>query len=168
MEYCWKRSDESGMAPIYITSSVIFILISMMGDFHPAMRLLFVPVVLWNLHLATISARKYSVSPEGMTISRPFGRKRMIPWNEFSEVALCKIHYTNVGHVLAIRCVIGREADGPSQALWAKERWQTVGYEALHHKKVISIYFTQARYDAISNVCPLRIRDFRYLRDFLG
>lgn len=175
MRCCWSHSNTSGnmIAPGVILLGVLCISgIIRSASANPpgsAAGLLTVFLVLYALPLfcAFVSARKYMVSSEGLTIVYPFGIKKHYAWSAFSEIALCKIHYASgsADHILGIRCAIGTETCVPKDAAAAREQWSTMAYELKHFRNLVSIYYTPERYTEFTDNCPYPIKDYRALKD---
>ena len=122
----------------------------------------------FTLILASIvTARKYEIDENGMTISYPFGIKQRHSWLQFHEIAICKIHYASAttAHTVSIRCTLAEEKRGPSIAVVAREKWTRLHYHIFHFKTVIPIYYTEDRIKEFHHFCPLPITDYRYLED---
>lgn len=102
-----------------------------------------------------------------MTLYYPFGIIRYHSWDDFKEIALCKVHYASASnkHVLAIRCALVDEKHGPRHAVVAKERWTKIEYEVLYFGKIITIYYTDDRYAEFVSVCPVSVNDYQHLED---
>lgn len=176
MRPCWSVNNKTAEGAF---SSVILALICIFGYVSEAINsvspfeyiikvgIIVVPFVSIMLLTAFVCGRWYEIAADGMTIYYPLGITKKIHWNEFSEIALCKIHYAAWGteHIVAIRCVIGEEKHGPKQALVGKEKWTRIGYEVFHFRKIISIYKTDERIAEFHHMCPLPIVDYRYLED---
>ena len=179
MRYCWSHSDNNRSL---LVPSCIFVSFGCIWELLHLFRLryfstapagiiflvcLFFSLLVCSLVTAFVVSRRYQVAPFGITIYYPLGIKTHFRWDQFSEIALCKIHYASASnkHILAIRCVIGTEKHGPKQAVAAKEKWSTPEYEIIHHRQIISIYFTPDRIAEFHRFCPLPLADYRHLKD---
>lgn len=177
MKYCWRvNEDQIDLLPPMF---VLFVLLCVSNGLREMMvssdpvRYLGVAFVLLIIVLplpglaSILSVRKYEISRDGLTLRYPFGISKHYRWEEFGEVALCKVHYAAASnkHILAIRCAVGDEKRGPKKATVAKGNWSTIEYEAFHFGKIITIYYTDERYEEFQEKCPLEIGDYRYLSD---
>lgn len=173
MRYCWSHEDNRSnlITPAWflIGSACVggFLYLIYYDFITPFISLIILLLTVYSFLTAFITARRYRIDRSGLLIQYPFQIKMHIPWEQFSEIALCKIHYASATnhHILAIRCVVGNEKRGPKQAVVAKERWATPEYEILHCKNVISIYYTLDRISEFHSFCPHPIVDYRYLED---
>lgn len=178
MRYCWSDGKTLGgrIYPVVILGFVV-IVFGYIWDARPTPdgKLSVYPpawiiiglIYGYCLFAAWVSERKYEITADGMYIKYPFAKKKFHQWSEFSEIALCKVHYAarSDAHTVAIRCVIGREESGPKHARVAKESWSMVDYEYRHHKQIVSIYYTEERYTEFMALYPRPIKDYRYLRN---
>lgn len=171
MRYCWSysndKNDSSIQKNIGLLCCILFLCFFNSKSWNPVMLSIVLLVVPFMCTLVSVSARKYCINELGLTLSYPLGIMRVLPWDEVSEVTLCKVHYAagSDEHKVAIRCSIGIEDGGPSKAITAREPWQSLAYEVRHHKSVVSIYCTPERLDEFSKICPLQIKDYRYLKE---
>lgn len=173
MKYCWSNGKTLGgrIGPLVLISLIIlvpiFIWIQSTSGIFPPVLLIDLFIVYRALFSSWVSERKYEITRDGMYIKFPLTAMQFHRWSEFSEIALCKVHYAARSdmHTLAIRCVIGEEEFGPKRARVAKEIWSFTDYEYRHYKKIISIYYTEDRYAEFQSLCPLPIKDYRYLRN---
>lgn len=180
MRYCWSHADNkrSLLVPawIFVSLGCICCLFSLFRLRYfliaPASHVILVYLILfsllvYSLFTAFVVSRRYHVTPSGITIYYPLRIKKHFYWDQFSEIALCKIHYASASnkHILAIRCVIGTEKRGPRQAVVAKEKWTTPEYEIIHHRQIISIFFTPDRIAEFHRFCPHPLADYRHLED---
>ena len=178
MKYCWSYSDNqiSLLSPSITLFSAMcissFIREIYIGRYPAQTSMLlflfvFLPCNAVFLLIAMVGARKYKIDEKGMTISYPFAIKLHYKWQQFHEVAICKIHYaggTNA-HIVSIRCTLSEEKRGPKKAEIARENWTFPHYHILHFKTVIPIYYTEDRIKEFHHFCPLPITDYRYLKD---
>lgn len=172
MKYCWSNGKTLGgrIGPVVIISMVIlvpkFIWEMHTSGYLPLVHLSIMLVACYGLFASWVSERKYEITSEGVYIKFPLKAKQFHPWSEFSEIALCKVHFAPQRdvHTVAIRCVIGREKAGPKHARVANEKWAFVSYEYRNYKQIISIYYTEERYEEFQALCPLPIKDYRHLR----
>ena len=177
MRYCWTGYGESGTMHV---PGIIFLGALCIGSIfkeafqssNPAYYLLITSILFlilwsWPIYTAYISARKYQIDSDGMTLRYPFGLKRRYNWHEFSEIALCKVHYAagSHKHTQAIRCVVGDEKNGPQFASTSREHWSSEFYELIHFRTIISIYYSEERYMEFLEKCPCTIGDYRHLKD---
>lgn len=127
----------------------------------------FLMLYAFPLFFSFIGSRKYKVSSNGVIVKYPFGINKLYPWDDFSEIALCKIHYASgsTKHILAIRCAIGCETCVPKNTTTARAQWTTMTYEVMHYQKLISIYYSPERYAEFVELYPYPIKDYRSLRD---
>ena len=174
MKYCWSiHNRQSPLMPACVILLALMSIPEILGQNSDELRLkmsvLFLALFWGPAFWAFISARQYKIESDGMTVKYPFGYIRKYRWSAFSEIALCKIHYSARGTnpTLAIRCVIGKESFGPANASASNEWWSTAGYEVIHFRRVISVYCTAERYTEFLKCCPHPIEDYRYLRDHL-
>ena len=177
MRYCWSHVDnEIGVtapgAAFFSVVCIAAICAETKRYEDPAKYLLTIcpiaiPVIACLLLTAFVSARRYEIDADGMTVLYPFGIFVRHSWDAFSEIALCKIHYAsaNNAHIMAIRCAIGEEKHGPKHAVVGKESWTRRRYEILRFRKVISIYKTDEREREFRAFCPIPIADYRHLAD---
>lgn len=165
MQCCWSRAKDGHdqIVPILIALIVVFI-VACKNSFE---YMLAAPVVLILSYTAYVSARKYRINESGLVLRYPFGKEKPYPWEQLYEVALCKVHYASKSdkHILAIRCALREEVDGPKNAKTARESWQSMSYEFLHHKTVVSIYYTPERFSEFQQLCPYDITDYRDLKE---
>lgn len=165
MQCCWSRAKDGHdrITPLLIASIVVFI-VACRTSFE---YMLTVPVVLIFSYAACVSARTYRIDEHGLILRYPFSKEKLYPWDQLHEVALCKVHYASGSdnHIKAIRCVLREEADGPRNAKTARESWQTMSYEFLHQKTVVSIYYTPERFAEFQRLCPYEIADYRDLKE---
>lgn len=177
MKYCWSTQEKlnnptAGMTGILIALCVVDISQNMWNYSNPlkylvTMVLLASPMLWHTVTISILTLRKYRIDSDGLTLQYPFGILKHYKWEEFSEIALCKVHYASkvVSYKLAIRCVVGEEKRGPKRAVVAKEWWSRIDYEAWHFGKIITIYHTDERYEEFLSLCPFPIGDYRYLED---
>ena len=118
--------------------------------------------------ITVLSLTKYEVKSDGLAIYYPLRITKFYKWEEFKEIALCKVHYASAAnsYKLAIRCSLIEEKHGPKQAIIAKERWQRIEYEAWHFGKIFTIYHTDERYDEFAAAYPYEIKDYQHLDGF--
>lgn len=177
MRYCWGNDDGSTnvIAPCVLVLGALCIS-SIIKDASTTtfsalqlskMIAAFVVLYVLPMFAAYISARKYQISTDGLTIFYPFGIEHHYDWNEFYEIALCKIHYApgSSKHILGIRCAVVSEQSVPKNAILAREWWSSMGYEFVHFKKLITIYYTDERFAEFEKHCPTTIKDYRHLKD---
>ena len=177
MRCCWSHDD--GSTNMIAPSVLLLGMLCISSIFREAsttdfsalqfQKIFAVFAVLFVLPMffAYVSARKYHVSIDGLTIFYPFGIKHHFAWNEFCEIALCKIHYASGSskHILGIRCAVTSEQSVPKNAILAREWWSSMGYEFIHFRKLITIYYTDERFVEIKKFCPVTIKDYRHLKD---
>lgn len=165
MQCCWSRAKDGHdqTAPILIAMIVVFV-VACKNSFEFMLAALFIPI---PAYMAYVSARKYRINESGLVLRYPFGKEKLYPWDQLYEVALCKVHYASWGdnHIPAIRCVLREEVHGPKNAKTARESWQSMNYEFLHHKTVVSIYYTPERLAEFQRLCPYHITDYRDLKE---
>lgn len=176
MKYCWSINNEPGIgapsATLFSCVLIVNFLVEVSRSSAPTEYVLkggviVVPVVYFLLRAAFVCARRYELHDNGITLYYPLGICKSYLWNEFTEIAICKIHYASgtTKHIEAIRCVVGREKHGPRQAIVAKEWWSRMEYEVVHFKRIISIYKTDSRLAEFHKLCPHPIGDYRHLED---
>lgn len=177
MKYCWSYVDDQvGLASpalgVFCVLCTASILREAMQSVAPLKYLLiagavFLPILTISFVVSFVCARRYQIDSNGMTIIYPFGITSRYSWEDFSEVALCKVHYASASnaHIVAIRCVVGEEKRGPRTASVAKETWSRPEYEILHFRRIISIYKTDARISEFHRLCPHPLKDYRNLPD---
>lgn len=111
--------------------------------------------------------RKYTITHDGLVLVYPFNFTVTHTWEDLSEIAVCKVHYTTRGpteYMTAIRCVVGEEKNGPSKGYgW----WADSLYSAIHFRKIITIIYSDERLDEFKTMCPLDIADYREMRRYL-
>lgn len=179
MKYCWSYSDSSGnmIAPGVILLGVLCVA-SICGECvgvpnaqeHFFMLLtLFSILYVAPLFWAFISSRRYQLDQNGITIKYFLGIHKLYLWSDISEIAICKIHYAagSTKHCVGIRCAIGIENCVPSDAKSAREEWSSRTYEILRARKIVTIYYTDERFAEFLKYCPLEIKDYRNLSDYL-
>lgn len=113
-----------------------------------------------------VTDRKYAVGSDGLKIQYPWGFCVQHSWEEFSEIGICKVRYTTRGtfhYDVVLRFVIGHEENGPSKGYG---KWATDGYVIRHFRKIVTVDFTEARYQEIKMFCPLEIVDYRGIRRY--
>lgn len=173
MRYCWSHEDDK---PHMITPAWFSVGIACAGGFlylgyyrflTPMICLILFPLMVCAFFVSFITARRYLLDSSGILIQYPFHIRHHIPWEQFSEISLCKIHYASASdkHVCAIRCVIGAEKHGPKQACVANESWSTPEYEILHCRHIFSIFYTPDRIADFHRFCPYPLADYRHLKD---
>ena len=177
MKRCWYLTEDD--RNLIVAPAIALMIFSVFSEIrhvasctNPVRRVVLditiavVPFTYFTL-VSLASVRRYSLSENGLTIIYPFGIKKVYSWEVFNEIALCKVHYASAStaHKLAIRCVVGEEKRGPKQAIVGKERWATMEYEVVHFGKVITIYYSDDRYNEFKSVCPIEITDYRHLED---
>lgn len=176
MKYCWSFSNEVGLGgPVAAFGAILCIGSFVIETFRSVSPILYIArfgvltflSTFVLLLVAFVSTRRYEIQHDGITLYYPLGIKKKIHWREFSEIALCKVHYAawSTEHIVAIRCVVGTEKHGPKQATVAKEWWSRIEYEIIYFPKVISIYKTEERIAEFHKFCPHRIFDYRNLED---
>ena len=168
MRCCWSRSNDSGnlIAPGILFLGVLS-LPEIIGGKHPAHSIaIFSFLYAVPLFFAFISARKYKVCADGILLVYPFGAKRLYRWSEFSEIALCKIHFASrsTAHICAIRCALSSKTCVPKNATSARKVWATMIYEVRHFRQLFSIYHTPERYAEFLTLCPLPIKNYESLK----
>lgn len=178
MKYCWSFSDNVGLgAPMCVLGAIVCVGNFGLEAFRSESPILYITkfgflvvmIAFALLLTAFVCMRRYEIYFDGITICYPLGIKKKYLWDEFSEIALCKIHYAAWGtdHIIAIRCIVGEEKGGPKEAVVGKERWTRIEYEVVHFKKIISIYKTEERLAEFHKLCPHPIKDYRHLEDHL-
>ena len=177
MKHCWRTNESQTnlLTPTLVLFGIMCIadIIKQMGRTDNPITYCFWGLLLCSLVLlfpalaAVLSSRQYKIDANGMTLRYPFGIIRFYGWDEFKEIALCKVHYASASnkHILAIRCALVDEKQGPKHAVVAKERWSKIEYEVLHFGKIITIYYTEDRYAEFKSVCPVPVKDYRHLDD---
>lgn len=115
---------------------------------------------------AYVLSRKYCVDPTGITIRYPFGYTMKYEWDQFVQVAICRIHMKTRSRKekLAIRFTTCTESNGPHNAKYANEKWSSELYEVLHWKRVFSVEYSEERYKELVQNCPNEIFDYRHLK----
>ena len=113
-----------------------------------------------------ILTRKYYVDPTGLTVSLTFGYNKKFKWEQIAQVAVCRVHMKARSHkeMLAIRFSICANTIIPQNAVYANEKWSSELYELLHWKNVISVEYSDARYEDIAKYCTSQILDCRHLK----
>lgn len=102
---------ESGSIP---SGVVLFIVLTaVLYSFLLSMAIKQVFVVIWI-------NEKYSVLRKGLTRSSFRNNVKEHLWSEFTEIAICNLHYVRGGPATVIRCAIGSDLLGPSNG-WG--RW---------------------------------------------
>lgn len=101
---------------------------------------------------------KYSVSSKGLTRSSFRNNVREHLWSEFTEIAICKLHYVRGGPATVIRCVIGPESWGPSKG-WG--RWVRKAYSFKNRHRIILIDHSDEILEEFQQMCPFEIKDYR-------
>lgn len=177
MKYCWRvtKNERNFVAPmllLLLTMSVMDICTHMQQSTDPlkygvVATIILSLVLLYPTLVAILNFRKYSVTKGGLVLHYPMGIRKSYQWDSFSEIGLCKVHYASAStaHKLAIRCVVGSERRGPMHAVVGKERWAKMSYEAFRFWKVITIYYSEDRYNEFIAYCPKKIIDYTYLED---
>lgn len=184
MKYCWNEGW-TGLKRSFLAIISFFLFAGILACliYHAYMsvvtwhwtNIFFLPVYCFLFYLGIVliltlilELRKYSVDQFGIKIRYPFCFSVFYPWDDITEVSICKVHYAPRvpgRYCVAIRCVVGEEKTGPSKAKSANEYWSSGSYEAFHLAKVISIEYTDIRLEQIKSVCPHEIKDYRYLPD---
>ena len=171
MKYCWSYSNNKSNSEIQVGIGLLcvclFLCFCNPKFWNPitiSVGLLVIPIPAMAV---SVSSRKYCIDENGLILSYPFGRVKVFCWSDISEVGICKVHYAarSDAHKVAIRCAIGIEEEGPSHAKTARESWQSLAYEVIHHKSVVSIYYTDERLAEFEKVCPVPIKDYTYLKE---
>ena len=112
MKYCWSHTDDIN---IMVPTSIVFsflcfvaLIVEASDSLRPVAYFLrigsFAGIALFPLLFAAfVAARKYQLDEKGITIQYPFGSRVFYPWDVFSEIALCKIHYASASnaHILS-------------------------------------------------------------------
>lgn len=171
MRYCWSHHERQGnlIGPGVILLSALCLprIITAMQEPNRFMPILMLTVVLFSYPAlwAYVSARQYQINEDGILITYPFGIQCHYRWHEVREVALCKVHHSagKNTHTVAIRCAFKNEDFGPAQANTSREKWATMAYEVINHRKIVSIYYTEQRLSEFEKKCPLPIGDYRGL-----
>ena len=72
-------------------------------------------------------SRKNSVDPMGIIVIYPFGYTMKYEWNQFVQIAVCRVHMKTRSHKekVAIRFTTSTEANGPHNAKYANEKWSS-------------------------------------------
>ena len=178
MKYCWSTQEKlnnptAGMTGILIALCVVDISQNMWNYSNPlkylvTMVLLVSPMLWHTITISILTLRKYRIDSDGLTLQYPFGILKHYKWEDFSEIAVCKVHFASkvVKYNLAIRCVVGEEKRGPKRAIIANERWTRVEYEAWHFGKIITIFHTDERYEEFAAAYPYEIKDYQHLDGF--
>lgn len=125
-------------------------------------------LMFYFVFMFVIDQREYSVSSYGLTISYLGIIRHHYEWEEFSEIAICKLRYSKKFrwmHLVGIRFVVGPEINGPQYAKQADEPWSTDTYEFRHWRTIITIEFSEERLEELRQICPKEIADYRHLQD---
>lgn len=177
MKYCWKTNPEQqSLLPPMVVLCAVLCISDIIGDtlnsgvsiWYTIIAIGITSVVLlFPALVAILSLRKYEIHTKGLTIYYPFGVQRNYSWSDFQEISLCKVHFASAAkrHIIAIRCSVLKEKKGPKQAVVARGRWATIEYEVIHWGKIITIYYTDERYNEFMSVCPFTITDYQHLED---
>ena len=127
-------------------------------------------VLLVNLLCAVLlflfSVRKYRVDKDGLEIQYLIFPPILYPWDQISEIGICKVHYNSRGMLkydTVIRCVIGKEKRGPRHGYGA---WATIEYEMFHLTKVIPITLSALRLNEFERIAQAEIVDYRKIKLF--
>jgi len=103
--------------------------------------------------------RKYELHEEYISVAYFTKLPKLIPWENISEVAVCRVHFsTRGGWDTVIRIVVGHEKCGPREGYgpWSYQR-----YSLLHQNRIIIIDYTETKMKELADICPLPIRDYR-------
>lgn len=175
MKYCWHEQKNRlfTIFGLVLTLAIfVYVFFYILSNWPPILGipLLLLATYYYLLFLLCVfvEERKYQVSAEGIQISYPFRITHKYSWDDFSEIALCKVRYNSKYpqmHSVAIRCVVGKEKRGPQDAKQANEKWSTELYEVKHWKSVVTIEFSDQRFKEFFSLCPCIISDYRHLED---
>lgn len=180
MQCCWKKKNRYLMialavglwllAAAFLASLLIERIVSYDGSLF-----IYAPLSLLGYYglfrlafMVVIDQREFCFSEQGLTISY-FGLwKTQYSWDDFSEIAICKLRYSQRFrwiHKVGIRFAVGYEPNGPQFAKEADEPWSTDAYEFRHWRTIITIEFSEERLAELRRFCPREVRDYRNLKD---
>lgn len=174
MRYCWSHSDNDGNV---LTVGVVLIWCLGFAEIIAVGESSVEHIIKWflilsvlsalPLFLAFVSARKYRITANGIEIMYPFRIKDFFYWEKFNEIAVCKIHYAsgNAKHILAIRCSLSERTSVPRNATSSRAWWTSMMYELVFFKELISIYYTDVRYEEFQRFSPIPIKDYQSMKD---
>lgn len=102
------------------------------------------------------SASRYRVQQDGLLISFGWHKPKLIPWDAFQEVCVCRADYPTrppLRYSTVICCI----RKGEKKNLYG--RWKT--NNPFHYRSVIRIAYTEERHQEFLDICPVEIKDFR-------
>lgn len=151
---------------IFIWSVLALFIYAIKHGITPLLACLYFVICVLVSFETYVITRQYAVSKQGLTIRYAFGRTREYRWDEFEQVALCKVHFNRRSgvHRVVIRCTKLLEAQGPRNTEIANEKWSSELYEVRNWQDVISIEYTEERYQEFAAVYPYLIEDYRFLK----
>lgn len=178
MKECWDTKQHRHSAIICIAAVCcldVFTLIvfltsnrSGLAFFIPFLFILIAMMLITYAAFANyiIYTRRYGVTEKGIVIAYPFGAPIFYPWEQISDVGICKVHYPRRGafrYEVIIRCVIGKEEKGPKQGFG---NWTTTEYEALHLWNIVTIRFSALRLSEFQKMYPFGVNDYRSIKRY--
>lgn len=169
MKYCKSKDSRMGIyiiQALLISMGLCIIVVQLMGELGAATwkDLIGVLVFIGCLCIANGLVviwmnRKYRLTPQGIETAYFPVHKKMIPWDQITEVAVCRVHYnTKLGWETVIRVVAGNEPYGPKRG---DGLWSGIEYSIKNRSWIIIIDYTEAAKEEFQSVCTLPIVDYR-------
>ena len=114
-----------------------------------------------------MDSRKYSVTEDGVVLQY-FGKiKTLYSWDSVRTIEISKINYTTrsapVSYQTVLRLVTFDEKNGPRKGYGF---WATAPYTMFHWRSIITISYTEDRYQEFLDVCPEKVVDYRYIKRY--
>ena len=94
------------------------------------------------------------ISPDGVTVTRPFAQDQHLTWSDFQQVCICKYACGRGNGAHPQLCFVCK---GEQRSLY--DRWKT--HSPFHHRSLIAIDYDEALHEAVRALCPLTIIDLR-------
>lgn len=95
------------------------------------------------------------ISPDGVTVTRPFSQDQHLAWSDFQQVCICKyVSGRRNGGAYPQLCFVCK---GEQRSIY--DRWKT--HSSFHHRRLIAIDYDEALHEAVRALCPLTIIDLR-------
>lgn len=94
------------------------------------------------------------ISPDGITVTRPFAQDQHLSWSDFQQVCICKYVSGRGNGAYPQLCFVCK---GEQRSIY--DRWKT--HSAFHHRRLIAIDYDEELHEAVVPLCPLTIVDLR-------
>ena len=94
------------------------------------------------------------ITPDDITVTRPFAQDQHLSWNDFQQVCICKYVSGRGNGTYPKLCFVRK---GEQRSIY--DRWKT--HSPFHHRLLIAIDYDEEILEAVRALCPMEIIDLR-------